>query len=108
MELTVRIRQGWVYSMRRVLATICVALMKVWQAKRAEARQLQQEIDRMKAEHRELQRRVDGLQRGDPNMIEKEAREQLGYVKPGEVVLFEHKAKADLKTPAVAANTDQR
>jgi cell division protein FtsB len=123
MELTVRIRQGWVYSMRRVLATLCVALltvflgykvvfgangMKVWQAKRAEARQLQQEIDRMKAEQRELQRLVDGLQRGDPNMIEKEAREQLGYVKPGEVVLFEHKAKTDLKTPAVAANTDQR
>lgn len=109
--------------MRRVLATLCIALlavsigykvvfgangMKVWQGKRAEVQRLQQEIAREKLEHDQLQHRVEGLQHGEPSMIEKEAREQLGFVKPGEVVLFEQKAKADARPPAVADNIDQR
>lgn len=94
--------------MRRVLATLCIGLlaaligykvvfgangMKVWEGKRAEVLVLQQEIDRKKAEHEELDRHVQALQRGDHDVIEKEAREQLGYVKPGEVVLFEQRSK---------------
>jgi cell division protein FtsB len=115
--------QSWFYRMRRVLATLCLALltvfvghkvvfgangMKAWQAKRVEAVRLQQEIERMKADRDELQRHVDGLQRGEPSMIEKEAREQLGYVKPGEVVLFEQRAQLASRTSAVAANTGQK
>ena len=53
---------------------------------------------------------MDGLQQGIPSVIEKEAREQLGYVKPGEVVLFEQKAKSDPKPApaAIAENTEQK
>jgi len=120
MSITVRIAGGWLFRMRRVLATFCLALlavsigykvvcgangMKVWQSKRAEVQRLQQQIVRLKLEHEQLQHRVDGLQRGDPGMIEKEAREQLGYVKPGEVVLFEQRGKTDSRTTAVAENT---
>jgi len=123
MTVRVRIAEGWMYRMRRVLATLCLAVlavflgykvvfgangMKVWQAKRAEAQQLQQEIARMTREQEELQRQVDGLQRGDPALIEKEAREQLGYVKPGEVVLFEPRTKSDPKSPAVASNIEEK
>jgi cell division protein FtsB len=48
------------------------------------------------------------LQHEERSMIEKEAREQLGFVKPGEVVLFEQKAKVDARPSAVADNMDQR
>jgi cell division protein FtsB len=110
--------------MRRVLATFCIAMlavllgfhvvfgangMKVWQSKRAQVEALQKEIDRKKAEHDHLQHYVEQLQRGDPSVIEKEAREQLGYVKPGEVVLFEQKGKPDTRqAAAVAQNTPQK
>jgi len=107
-RITVHITGKWLYRMRRVLATLCLGLlaaligykvvfgangMKVWEAKRAEVQALQQEIERKKSEHEELDRHVQALQRGDPGVIEKEAREQLGYVKPGEVVLFEQRSK---------------
>jgi len=123
MTITVRIAGNWVYRMRRILATLCIALlavflgyrvvfgangMKVWESKRAEVQRLENEIEHQKLEQEQLQHQVDGLQRGDPSMIEKEAREQLGYVKPGEVVLFEQRSKADPKAPAaVAENTEQ-
>ena len=123
MSIRVKLAEGWLYGMRRVLATVCFALlavflgykvvvgangMKVWQAKRAETQRLQQDIDRMRAEQEALQHRVDGLQRGDSTMIEKEAREQLGYVKPGEVVLFEQSARPGAKPPTVADNLDHK
>ena len=73
--------------------------MKIWESKRAEVQALQLELERKKAEHEELDRHVQALQRGDPSVIEKEAREQLGYVKPGEVVLFEQRSKT-LPSPA--------
>jgi cell division protein FtsB len=121
MTVRVRIAERWIYRMRRVLATLCLAAlatflgykvivgangMKIWQSKRAEVQQLQGDIERMTREQQELQRQVDGLQRGDPAMIEKEAREQLGYVKPGEVVLFEQKTSHDPKPPALADKVD--
>jgi cell division protein FtsB len=110
--------------MRRVLATLCIALiavgvgykvvfgangMKVWQSKRAEIQALEQDIDRRKTERAQLEHHVDELQRGVPSVIEKEAREQLGYVKPGEVVLFEQRSSPVAKTTAaVAVNTEPR
>ncbi len=124
MSVTIRIAGGWVYRMRRVLATLCIGVlavsigykvvfgangMKIWQSKRAEVQRLEQEITRKKLEHEQLQHYVEGLQRGDPSIIEKEAREQLGYVKPGEVVLFEQRGKPDPKQPAaVAENSNQK
>jgi cell division protein FtsB len=124
MTITIRIAGRWIYQMRRVLATCCIALlavligykavfgangMKVWQSKRVQVNQLQDEINQKLIEQQQLQRQVDALQRGDANVIEKEAREQLGYVKPGEVVLYEPRAKADPRTAtAVAENTTQK
>jgi cell division protein FtsB len=122
--ITIRIAGKWLYRMRRIMATLCIALlavligykvvfgangMKVWQSKRAEAQALERDIERSKLEHDELERRVQALQRGDPSVIEKEAREQLGYVKPGEVVLFEQRSKPAAKqAPVIAENTDQK
>ena len=112
MVLTIRIAGGWFYRMRRVLATLCIGVlaifigykvifgangMKVYEGKRAEAVRLQKQIDDEKIKNEQLQHRVDSLQREDPIAIEKEAREQLGYVKPGEVVLVEPQAKPDPK-----------
>jgi cell division protein FtsB len=124
MVLTVRIAEDWFYRTRRVLATLCIGVlavfiaykvifgangMKVYQDKRAEAVRLQQQIDGEKMKNEQLQHWVDGLQREDPNAIEKEAREQLGYVKPGEIVLVEPQPKPDSKrAPTVAENTGQR
>jgi cell division protein FtsB len=124
MVLTIRMAGGWFYRMRRVLATLCIGVlavfigykvifgangMKIYEGKRAEALRLQQQIDQEKIRNEELQHQVDSLQREDPNAIEKEAREQLGYVKPGEVVLVEPPVKPDTKrAPAVAENTDQK
>jgi cell division protein FtsB len=112
MALTIRIAGGWFYRMRRVLATLCLAVlaifigykvifgangMKVYEDKRAQAVRLQQQIEEEKRKNEQLQHQVDGLQREDANAIEKEAREQLGYVKPGEVVLVEPQVKPDAK-----------
>jgi cell division protein FtsB len=124
MTITIRIAGRWLFQMRRVLATCCIAVlavligykvvfgangMKVWQSKRAQVNQLQDDIDQKLTEQQQLQRQVDALQRGDANVIEKEAREQLGYVKPGEVVLYEPRAKADPHTATdVAQNTTQK
>ncbi len=123
MALTIRIAGGWFYRMRRLLATLFIAAlavligykvifgangMKVYEDKRAEAVRLQQQIEDEKNVNEQLQRRVDSLQREDPNAIEKEAREQLGYVKPGEIILVEPQAKPDSRrSPAVAENTDK-
>src|SRR5208283_3340002 len=108
--ISIRIAGGWLYAMRRVLATICIGLltvflgykvvfgangMNVWQAKRAEAEQLQREIETENAKRELLEHRVDELQRGTPSVIEKEAREQLGYVKSGDHVLYEPQAKPE-------------
>ena len=109
---SIRIAGGWFYAMRRVLVTICIGLlavfigyrvvfgangMKVWQAKRAEATKLQHEIDVDNTVHEQLQHQVDLLQRADPSSIEKEARERLGLVRPGEHVLFEPTPKPDAR-----------
>jgi len=123
MTVTIRIAGRWVYRMRRVLATSAIVLltvllgykvvfgangMRVWQNKRAEAQHLEKQIARQQAEHDALERRVNDLQTAKPSAIEKEAREQLGYVKPGEVVLFEQRTMSDPRQPAVAENNTQK
>jgi cell division protein FtsB len=105
--------------MRRIGATLCIGVLAVligykvvvgangtmeWRAKRVEYQRLQQEIDKAKLEHEELENRVRKLQ-SDPNTIVKEAREKLGYVMPGEVVLVQPQPKPDvLNSSAVAQN----
>jgi cell division protein FtsB len=109
----------WIYRVRRIAATLCIGVLAVligykavvgangavqWRAKRAEYKHLQQEIEKAKLEHEELENRVRKLQT-DPNTIVKEAREKLGYVMPGEVVLVQPQPKFDVRPiPAVAQN----
>jgi len=117
---SIRIAGGWFFAMRRVLATICIGLlavfigykvvfggngMKVWEGKRAEVEKLEQEIEADKAKHEQLQHHVDLLQREDRSTIEKEAREQLGFVRPGEQVLYEPPPKPDPKLPPSVAES---
>lgn len=82
------------------LPTIAVCLLACWLAfrvlsgpngwlayhsKRAEYQQLQREVQDLQKRNDELGRRVKALS-SDPQAIEKEAREQLRYVRPGEMV----------------------
>jgi cell division protein FtsB len=109
---SIRIAGGWLFAMRRVVATVCIGLlavfigykvvfgangMKVWEAKRAEVERLQREIEADIAVREQLQHHVELLQREDPSTIEKEARERLGFVKPGEHVLYEQAPKSDAR-----------
>src|SRR6202030_2751630 len=89
------------YGMRRRLATAAVAVFTVWlfahvmfgangmvvyRQKKAEYHALQKQIDDLQKENGRYTRQVKSLQAPDPNTIEKEAREQLHYARPGEVV----------------------
>jgi cell division protein FtsB len=56
-----------------------------WQQQRVQDKQLRQEIQDLQAENARLRSHVERL-KSDPNAIEHEAREQLHYAKPGEVI----------------------
>ena len=91
---------GWLYGARRRLATIAVGVVTVWlfvhvmfgangmvvyRQKRAEYQNLGHEIDQLQKENDRYSSHIKSLQT-DPETIEKEAREQLHYARPGEVV----------------------
>jgi len=97
-----KIRPGliWIFGLRRRLATIAVLGLTVWlfvhvtfgangmmvyRAKRAEVLNLQKEIDSLQRENDRYSKQINDL-KTDPKTIEKEAREQLHYARPGEVV----------------------
>ena len=110
---------GWFYHMRRILATLCIGVLAAliaykvvfgangtveWRAKRAEYQKVQHEIEIDNQVHQDLQTRVRKLQ-SDRDTIIKEAREKLGYVMPGEVVLVQPQPKSDVRTnTSVAEN----
>jgi len=88
------------YVSRRRIATIAVAVMgvsllfhvmfgangmMVYKKKRAEYESLHRQIERVQRENDRYAQQVQGL-KSDQKAIEKEAREQLGYAKPGEYV----------------------
>jgi cell division protein FtsB len=89
-----------IYELRRKLATagmlaLVVVLayhvvfaangMVAYQRKRGERFKLQQEILRLQLDNDRISQQVRGL-KSDPRVIEREAREQLKYARPGEVV----------------------
>jgi cell division protein FtsB len=91
---------AWLFNSRRRLATLGVALvtgwlflhvmfgangMVVYRQKRAEYQSLRREIDVLQKESEHYTEQINALQT-DPKTIEKEAREQLHYTRPGEVV----------------------
>jgi cell division protein FtsB len=89
-----------VYSLRRRIATVVVTLiatllfvhvvfgangMVIYKQKRAEYESLQKQIDGVQQENERYTHLIQGM-KSDVKAIEKEAREQLGYAKPGEYV----------------------
>ncbi len=56
-----------------------------YRQKKAEYQKLQQQLQRMDEENQRLDAEIKAL-KSDPKAIEKEAREQLRYAKPGEVI----------------------
>lgn len=116
MSFTVRIAGKWLHRMRRVLATLVIALLAVaagykviygpngtlvYKAKKAEYERLRQQIANDTQEQQALQDKVKALQ-SDPKAIEKEAREQLGYVRPGETILVQRPPRVDTRASNVA------
>ena len=72
-----------------VLALLAIAALKSsrdLEAARARERVLQQKIAATRAESERLRVRIDRL-RHDPGMLERLAREDLGMVRPGDVII---------------------
>jgi len=88
------------YALRRRIATFAVVLLAGWlfvhvmfgangmviyKQKRAEYQQLHKQLGEVQQENDRYTQQIQGL-KSDQTAIEKEAREQLGYAKPGEYV----------------------
>lgn len=88
------------FVLRTRLATVAVGLLAIWlflhvtfgangmviyRAKRAEYQKLQKDIDGLQKENAQYAQEVEEL-KTDPKRIEKEAREQFHYARPGEVI----------------------
>ena len=89
-----------IYALRRRIATVAVGLlaaslfahvmfgangMVVYKQKRAEYQALRKQIVQTQQENDRYTQQIQGL-KSDQTAIEKEAREQMGYAKPGEYV----------------------
>lgn len=98
--LFIRRVTGWFYRTRRKLATAAVGVLALllalhvvfgangflaYQKKKAQYRALEQDIEKIQKENDGLGERIKAL-KTDPATIEKEAREQLRYARPGEVI----------------------
>lgn len=59
--------------------------LSAWQQQRVKDQQLKQEIERLQQENAGMRDHVERL-KSDPDAIEHEARQQLHYAKPGEVI----------------------
>ena len=107
-----------IYSWRRKIATcgvVAIAVMLafhvvfgangmvIYEKKRSESKMLEQEIKQLQLEQQRLNDRIKAL-KSDPATIEKEAREQLKYARPGEVV---YSLPAD-RQPKAATATAQK
>jgi cell division protein FtsB len=110
---TENLAAGWVgrvrplatrlYDLRRRIATVAVGALAVsltvhvmfgangmvaYRQKRAEYEALKKQIEKAQEENDHYTEQIEGL-KSDEKAIEKEAREQLGYAKPGEYVYVE-------------------
>ena len=89
-----------IYTLRRRIATFSVVLLAGWlfvhvmfgangmviyKQKRAEYQELRKKISNVQQDNDRYTQQIQGL-KSDQTAIEKEAREQLGYAKPGEYV----------------------
>ena len=107
---------AWLYRARRRLATVAVGVVTIWlflhvmfgangmvvyRQKRAEYQNLNHEIDQLQKENDRYTAQIKALQT-DPETIEKEAREQLHYTRPGEVV-YVSPAPPPVQIPSINA-----
>ena len=107
----------WICRSRRLIGTCTVAAfvsllafhvifgpngMIVYHQKRNEYKALDSEIKSLQAENERLNQRIKAL-KTDPKTIEKEAREQLRYAKPGEVIY-----SLPAEKPPAAASTAKK
>ncbi len=113
----------WFLRSRRKLATAGVALLACllavhvvagpnglfpYQQKRAEHRKLEKEVQQLQVENERLARQIESL-KSDPKAVEKEAREQLRYARPGEVVYTLPSPPQPQKgSPAVAEKNEKK
>ncbi len=89
-----------IYNMRRRIATVGVTLlaaflfvhvmfgangMVIYKQKKADYQNLRKRVEQVQQENDRYTQQIQGL-KSDQKAIEKEAREQLGYAKPGEYV----------------------
>jgi cell division protein FtsB len=89
------------YSIRRRLATVAVIVFATWlfvhvmfgsngmvvyRQKKLEYQELQKQIETLQKQNADDSQQIKALQSADPKAIEKEAREQLQYARPGEVI----------------------
>ncbi len=123
MEKIAQFVTDWLYRSRRKLATAAVGLlacviayhavfgangMVVYQKKKAEYQRLLRDNDAMQRENERLQQQIKAL-KSDPATIEKEAREQLRYTRPGEMVyVLPEQNKPAAPATATAQNQPQR
>jgi len=77
--------------------------MVVYRQKRAEMQALEREVDRVQKENNQQAEQIRSL-KTDPAAIEKEAREQLRYARPGEFVLVSPDPPQKLPTGRVQNN----
>jgi cell division protein FtsB len=75
-----------------------------YRQKRTEMQSLRTEVERLQEENAEDAARIKSL-KSDPRAIEKEAREQFGYARPGEIVLVAPAPPP--KPPTGRANKEQ-
>ena len=106
----------WLHGARRRLATAAVGILTVWlfvhvtfgangmvvyRAKRADYHRLRKEIDSLQSENDRYTEQIKAL-KTDPRAIEKEAREQLHYTRPGEMI-YVAPAPPQPRSPAINA-----
>ncbi|HYL15189.1 MAG TPA: septum formation initiator family protein [Terriglobales bacterium] len=118
-RLTERLRPTWnrLYRLRRRIATTAILVLAAWvflhvtfgangmvvfKQKRAAIKDLQRQVDDLQKENDRYSEQIKAL-KTDPQAIEKEAREQLHYARPGEVVYVPPAAATPQKPDTKAA-----
>jgi cell division protein FtsB len=109
---------SWIYEERRRLATACVVVITAWlflhvtfgsngmvvyRQKKAELRALQTEVQGLQSDNDQYVNQIKEL-KTDPKAIEREAREQMHYTRPGEVVYVRPPAPAPEKPATKSAS----
>jgi cell division protein FtsB len=106
------------YNARRKLATVAVLViaalvayhavfgangMVVYEQKKNELKTVNSDVEKLQKENEQLSNQITKL-KSDPKAIEKEAREQLRYARPGEVIyLLPGQKRPDTPPPNATA-----